>query len=44
MVEGTVAGQTFDLISHENMSYVIYVIDCLIPPLHSPCPIGMWQL
>jgi len=27
MVEGTVAGQTFDLISLENLSYVVYGID-----------------
>jgi len=39
MVEGTVAGQTFDLFSLENLSYVVYGINYLIHPLHS-----LWQL
>jgi len=35
MVEGTIAGQTFDLISLENLSYVVYGINYLIPPPYS---------
>jgi len=35
MVEGTVAGQIFNLISLNNLSYVVYGIDYLIPPLLS---------
>lgn len=38
MVEQTVAGQTFDLISLEYLSYVVYGINYVIPPLHS-----LWQ-